>query len=118
MSEIRGQLVGAFRGYNGGAIFKLTNGQVWQQLRYKYKYKYKYRPKERLYQGHGPWLMEFDCMEEPIEVVRVNVLEEGTIVSDFHGFNANSRFEFQSGRVWQQDEYKYSCHYAKQYQPL
>jgi hypothetical protein len=118
MSEIRGQLVGAFTGYNGGAIFRLTNGQVWQQRLYKYKYKYKYRPSARIVQDQGRWFMEFDCMDEPIEVVRVNIIEEGTIVSNFNGFDGSSRFEFQSGRVWQQAEYRYSYHYAYRPQAL
>ena len=112
MSEIRSQIAGSFTGYNGGAIFRLTNGQVWQQRRYKYKYKYHYRPRVRIYQNQGRWLMECDCMDEPIEVVRADILEQGTIVSDFDGFRGKSRFEFQSGRVWEQAEYKYSYHYA------
>jgi hypothetical protein len=28
MSEIRSQLEGAFSGYHGGAVFRLTNGEV------------------------------------------------------------------------------------------
>ena len=56
--------------------------------------------------------MEFDCMDEPIEVVRATVLDEGAIISDFDGFNGHSRFRFESGRVWEQAEYKYSYHYA------
>ena len=40
-------------------------------------------------------------MNEPIEVVRANVLEDGAIVSDFNGFDDSSRFEFESGRVWE-----------------
>jgi hypothetical protein len=112
MDEIRSQLVGAFTGYHDGAVFRLINGQAWQQRRYKYKYKYKYRPKVRIYRDQNRWLAEFDCMDEPVEVVRVSILEEGTIVSDFNGFDGNSRFEFQSGRVWKQPEYKYNYHYA------
>ena len=112
MSEISSRLVGSFSGYNGGAIFRLTNGQVWQQRRHKYKYKYKYRPTVRINKHQGRWLASFDCMDEPIEVVRVNVLEEGAIVSDFNGFDGSSRFEFQSGRIWEQAEYKYGYHYA------
>jgi hypothetical protein len=112
MDEIRSQLVGAFTGYHDGAVFRLTNGQAWQQRRYKYKYKYGYRPKVRIYQDQNRWLAEFDCMDEAIEVARVSILEEGQIVSDFNGFNGNSRFEFQSGSTWEQAEYKYSYHYA------
>jgi len=51
-------------------------------------------------------------MDEPIEVVRVNILEDGVIVSDFNGFDGQSRFEFNNGHVWEQAEYKYICHYA------
>jgi hypothetical protein len=41
-----------------------------------------------------------------------NVLEDGAIVSDFNGFDGSSRFEFESGHVWEQAECKYSYHYA------
>jgi hypothetical protein len=57
-------------------------------------------------------------MEEPIEVIRVNVLEEGAITSDFKGFEGSSLFKFQSGRVWEQAEYKYSYHYAHRPQAI
>lgn len=112
MRGFEGKLAGAFTGFNDGAIFKLTNGQVWQQRRYRYKYKYKYRPGVKLYQQGSAWFMLFDCMDEPIEVVRATILEEGTIVSDFNGFDGGARFEFASGRVWEQVEHKYSYHYA------
>ncbi len=112
MTEFKSRLTGSFTGYRGGAIFRLTNGQVWQQRRYKYQYRYKYRPEVRIYRDGNRWFAEFDCMFEPIEVVRVPVLEEGTIVSDFDGFDGNRRFEFQSGRIWEQAECKYRYHYA------
>ena len=112
MNEIDGRLAGAFTGYHSGAVFRLTNGQVWQQRRYKYKYKYKYRPRVRIYAEQGRRWMEFDCMDEPIEVVRASVVEEGAIISEFNGFDGSSRFHFESGRIWEQAEYKYSYHYA------
>lgn len=112
MNATHSQLAGAFTGYHGGATFRLTNGQIWQQRRYKYKYKYKYRPHVTIYKEQGLHMMTFDCMDEPIEVARVNVLEDGVIVSDFDGFDGSSRFEFDSGRAWKQAEYKYSYHYA------
>ena len=112
MTEIHSQVVGAFRGFNREAVFRLVNGQTWQQRRYKYSYHYKYRPHVRIYKDGGSWFADFDCMDELIEVVRVRMLEEGTIVSDFKGFSGNARFEVQSGRAWEQAEYKYSYHYA------
>ena len=71
MGDVRSQIEGEFTGYNGGAVFKLTNGQVWQQRKYKYKYKYKYRPKVRIFKNSGHTFMEFDCMDEPVEVIRL-----------------------------------------------
>lgn len=56
MTDINSQLVGAFTGYNGGAVFRLTNGQVWQQRRHKYQYRYKFRPRVRVYSNAGRWL--------------------------------------------------------------
>lgn len=112
MGDIRSQIDGGFTGYNDGAVFKLTNGQVWQQKRCKYKYKYRYRPRVRVYKNGGHTFMEFDCMEEPVEVVRVSVIEDGTIISDFDGFEGNSTFQFDNGSVWKQDEYKYTYYYA------
>jgi len=35
---------GAFIGWKLGAIFELTNGQIWQQTDNTYQYQYLYRP--------------------------------------------------------------------------
>jgi len=114
--EINSQIEGEFNGYNDGAIFRLTNGQIWQQRRYKYMYRYAYRPKVRIYKDGTRWIMEVKLAGcEPIEVVQVSLVQEGRIVSDFKGFFQNAKFEFQNGSMWEQDEYKYIYHYA--YQP-
>ncbi len=113
IQPINSRIEGDFNGYNDGAIFKLENGQVWQQKRYKYKYKYTYRPHVKIFQNdNGAYFMQLDCMDEPIEVVRVSLVTEGTIVSDFNGFNHNMVFEFQNGQKWEQTESKYKYHYA------
>lgn len=106
------KLAGAFSGYHGGAVFRLSNGQAWQQRRHKYKYKYAYRPQVRVYRDGSHYFAEFDCMNEAIEVVRVRIVEEGQIVSDFRGFGSDAEFEFRSGNAWEQAEYKYEYHYA------
>lgn len=118
MTEISSQLSGEFTGYHDGAVFRLSNGQVWQQRRYKYKYCYKYRPRVRIYQTNGTWMAEFDCMEEAIEVVRAELIEEGPITSEFKGFHSGARFTFANGRVWEQAEPKHSYHYAHRPQAL
>jgi len=37
---------------------------------------------------------------------------DGTIISEFNGFDGESVFEFNNGQVWKQAEYKYAYHYA------
>jgi hypothetical protein len=106
------QIMGGVSGYTGGAVFRLTNGQVWQQSRHLYRYKYSYRPRVRIFEQGGSYHLQIDGMEEAVVVMRARILEEGAIVSSFDGFSGSSRFEFQNGREWIQAEYKYAYHYA------
>src|SRR3989344_8332327 len=111
--EISTKIDGEFNGFNNGAVFKLANGQVWQQRRYKYKYTYAYHPNVRLYKDGTKWMLEVKLSGcEPIEVVRVDVLQDGYVVSDFKGFFQNAKFEFEDGIICEQAEYKYNYHYA------
>lgn len=106
------RIEGSFSGFNGDAIFRLSNGQVWQQARYRYRYKYAYRPIVEIKRVGVGYLMDVPCMGEAIEVRRVSILCDGAIVSDFAGFNGGSTFEFDNRQIWEQAEYKYSYHYA------
>jgi hypothetical protein len=112
MTESRSRIDGEFNGYDDGAIFKLANGQVWQQKKYQYRYKYAYRPEVRIYRDGTKYMMEVAVMSEPIEVVHVDIMVEGPIVSDFTGFDGDMKFEFKNGQIWQQAEYKYAYRYA------
>ena len=69
--EVRSRIDGEFNGYDGDALFKLVNGQVWQQKRHRYKYRYAYMPAVRIYRDGAKYMMEVACMDEPIEVVRI-----------------------------------------------
>jgi hypothetical protein len=44
-SVIESRIDGEFEGWEGDTIFKLENGQIWQQSSYAYTYHYSYRPK-------------------------------------------------------------------------
>ena len=113
------QIEGEFIGYNDGVIFKLTNGEVWQQSRYKYKYHYAYRPRVRVFLSNsGSHLMEVEGVTESVEVARVSLIVEGQIVSDFEGYNQNAVFEFQNGQIWKQNENKHMYYYAHRPQAL
>ena len=65
------KLEGAFDGYGQDKVFTFTNGEKWQQSRYKYKYKYKYRPTVKLWKDGSRHYLEFDCMTEMVEVKRI-----------------------------------------------
>jgi hypothetical protein len=109
---INSQIEGEFTGFNDGAIFSLTNGQVWQQKRYKYMYKYAYRPKVKIYREGSKYLMQVNLSGcEPIEVAQVQVNQKGRIVSEFKGFHTGAKFEFDNGTTWEQVEYKYNYYY-------
>lgn len=65
-----GQISGAFRGWNGKNIYKLTNGQAWKESHYKYSYHYAYMPKAKIWQDGSTYYLEVEGMSEMVEVRR------------------------------------------------
>ena len=61
---------GDFTGWTGHGVYRLVNGQEWEQVRYKYRYRYKHRPKARVIQDGGKYWLEVDGMDEAIQVRR------------------------------------------------
>ncbi len=111
-NQIESKIIGSFYGFNGDAIFKLVNGQVWQQAVYRYEYHYAYRPDVRIYEGsNGDVMMEVEGMKEPIQVRKASIEVEGIIESDFSGYEQGMTFEFNNGQVWEQTENKYRYKY-------
>ena len=71
MPIIRSRIEGEFTGFDGGAEFRLINGQVWQQARYRYRYCYKYRPRVEIRREGGRHIMYVLPMDDSIEVRRI-----------------------------------------------
>ncbi len=109
--ELESQIYGAFTGWHGDALFKLTNGQYWQQAEYKYSYRYLYRPNVVISETPGGYEMEVVGMEESIKVRRVSVIES-TINGAFEGWSGDTEFHLRNGQVWKQSHYAYWYHYA------
>jgi hypothetical protein len=68
------QLEDECNGYESGAKFKLTNGQVWEQTSSRYLYRYRYRPTAVLDDASG-WSgrIQIDgCGDEWVNVRRVS----------------------------------------------
>lgn len=68
---IESHIEGEFHGWEGDTIFKLDNGQVWQQANYAYKYTYKYHPSVTIYKSDGRYEMQVDGMDDKISVKRI-----------------------------------------------
>ena len=68
---IESQIEGEFSGWSGETIFKLTNGQIWQQSSYSYTYSYKYRPKVIIFSTSRGHELQVDGMNQRIGVKRL-----------------------------------------------
>ncbi len=68
---IESRIDGEFTGWEGETIFKLQNGQMWQQSSYAYKYKYAYSPKVLIYKSGAVYKMRVDGMDGDIAVQRI-----------------------------------------------
>jgi len=62
---------GDFNGWDGETVFRLQNGQIWQQASYAYTYSYAYSPRVLIYPSNGGWHMQVDGMTESIPVQRL-----------------------------------------------
>jgi hypothetical protein len=69
---IESTIVSDFEGWSGETIFKLDNGQIWEQAEYDYDYDYEYRPDVTIYQTSGGCKMKVEGMNETILVRRIH----------------------------------------------
>lgn len=68
---IESRIEGEFEGWDGETIFKLTNGQVWQQAIYAYTYHYAYQPQVTIIKTHGVYKMKVDGVSGTVFVKRI-----------------------------------------------
>ena len=62
---------GEFNGWEGETIFKLQNGQIWQQSEYNYNYHYAFSPEVLVYRSGGGYKMKVNGVEKVIGVNRL-----------------------------------------------
>ena len=65
---IETQVDGTFTGWSGDTVWKMTNGQIWQQAAYAYHYHYAYRPKVLIYRSSSGWKMKVDVEDDEVSV--------------------------------------------------
>ncbi len=68
---IETQIDGEFEGWEGDTIFKMINGQIWQQSNYQYMYHYAYSPEVFIYEYRGSWILKVEDVDETIEVIQI-----------------------------------------------
>lgn len=69
---IETQINGDFNGWNDQVIYKMANGEIWQQLNYHYHYHYAYQPQVTIYgTSSGCHIKVDDDDDEGVDVVRI-----------------------------------------------
>ncbi|WP_373520744.1 hypothetical protein [Aquiflexum sp.] len=62
---------GNFEGWEGETIFKMMNGEIWQQSSYAYMYHYTYSPQVIIYKTSNGYVMKVEGIEEKIDVIKL-----------------------------------------------
>ena len=57
---IETRIDGDFNGWEGETVYKMENGQIWQQSSYHYHYHYAYRPKVFIFQSGGGYKIKVE----------------------------------------------------------
>ena len=68
---VESKIDGEFEGWDGETIFKLRNGQIWQQVAYAYTYHYAYSPDILIYKSGSVYKMKVEGVDKAIVVERV-----------------------------------------------
>jgi hypothetical protein len=70
-STVESTIAGDINGWDGETVFKLDNGQIWEQAEYSYTYFYAYRPEVTIYQTNSGCRMKVKDEDETILVRRI-----------------------------------------------
>jgi hypothetical protein len=68
---IESAITGEVQGWSGETIFKLDNGQIWQQTEYDYTYFYEYHPDVTIYETSAGCRMKVENEDETVLVKRI-----------------------------------------------
>jgi len=70
-SVIESRIEGEFTGWEGETVFKLSNGQIWQQSSYAYTYHYAYSPSVLIVKNGSGYIMQVEGVSGKITVRRL-----------------------------------------------
>jgi hypothetical protein len=63
---------GVFNGWRQEGHFRLSNGEVWEQVSKEYKYSNTFKPRVRIYRGNVLFFIEVQGMEGRVQVRKVS----------------------------------------------
>lgn len=69
---IQTKIDGDFEGWTGSTIWKMQNGQIWQQSQYAYHYHYAYMPNVVIFHLGNGWRMVVEGDETQVSVQRIH----------------------------------------------
>lgn len=70
-TAVASRIAGAFEGWAGGTIFRLWNGQIWQQASPGYLYRYAYMPRVMIFPTVDGYRMRVEGAPRSISVRRL-----------------------------------------------
>lgn len=70
-ATIESKIDGNFEGWNGETIFRLTNGQIWQQTEFGFNYHFAFMPRVLIFRSGNGFKMQVDGVNKAIGVVQI-----------------------------------------------
>jgi hypothetical protein len=68
---IESKIDGDFEGFDFDRVFKLRNGQIWQQLSAKFRHRYRYAPRVIIWRDGKVHRMKVDGIDDTVTVMRL-----------------------------------------------
>ncbi len=97
-SVIESRIDGAFEGWNGDSVYRLLNGQVWQQVEYRYRYHYRYSPDVIIYRTSSGYKMKVEGCDTIVRVVELTGASPELQISDWiEDINSNEELTLYDG---------------------
>lgn len=70
-NALESRIDGNFEGFEYKKIFKLLNGQIWQQIEAYYYYHYSYAPKILIYKSGNVFKVKVDGVDKAVTVIQL-----------------------------------------------
>ena len=97
-------IMNSFSGLSMGNVYKLSNGELWEQTEaWTWAWSWS-MPQVSLYTEGGVTKMKVQNIDHPVSVRRIKNFVESTITSKFEGLNSGYLYTLANGQVWKQTE--------------